>query len=183
MITVEGLDNTGKTTLVERIRNEFPQLKHNPSIGNKHVVEQIRQQMYSSIQVDRFYPLTLWDRSRIISEYVYNPVLRGRPLAVNFEEWWQLFGEYLKQPQLIIYCHRPLVDIQKSFDDREQLGGVAQNLGALNLAYEHVMDWIDFIFRNIQPSDFGRLVRYNWKTDSYSKVRASIEKYLEVVDR
>lgn len=174
MIVVEGLDNTGKTTLVEKLCSDFPQLKHTPSIGNKHDLNQIADQawyMAEEAEVDE-----IWDRSRIISEYVYNPVLNMRPLAFNKDSWFEMIRRWLQHPQLVIYCRRPIGHIFESFDEREQLEGVAGNLAALDRAYEGMMWFIEVLFQQSDPPKY--IIEYNYEVDTYEEVRDSVARYL-----
>lgn len=174
MIVVEGLDNTGKTTLVEKLCADFPQLKHTPSIGNKHDLNQIADQAWYMVEealVDE-----IWDRSRIISEYVYNPVLNMRPLAFAKNSWFAMLQQWLLHPQLVIYCRRPVRHIFETFDEREQLGGVADKLPELDRAYEGMMWLIEVLFQQSDPPKY--VIEYNYEVDKYEEVRDMVGRYL-----
>lgn len=174
MITVEGLDNTGKTTLVKKLCSDFPQLKFTPSIGNKHDLNQIVEQAWyiaEEAEVDE-----IWDRSRIISEYVYNPVLNKRSLAFGHATMLKMMREWLQRPQLIIYCTRPLPNIQASFDEREQLDGVVSKLKELAAAYEAFMGFLAIMFKVTDPPKY--LLEYNFEEDKYEYIRDLVGRYL-----
>lgn len=173
MITVEGCDNTGKTTLVKRLCSDFPQLKYHPSIGNKHDIEQIIEQAYylaEEADVEE-----IWDRSRLISEYIYATALKRR-LAFSYRTFLRLLAEWLHGPQMLIYCKRPIVDILAGFDEREQLGGVKENLVDIYFAYENTMGFLQPLFQDADPPKF--LIEYNWEEDHYDDLRDLVARYL-----
>lgn len=160
MIVVEGLDNTGKTTLVELIQQEFPSLKMRPSIGNKHNLEQIHNAAYDEAyqpEMDR----VLADRSRIISEYVYNPVIGARPIAYDFNHWMRYLGVWAQRRQLVIYCHREPMKVLEGLEDREQLEGVRDNVLILDARYKGMMHTLDFLF-SLAPQPTNMIVDYDF---------------------
>jgi thymidylate kinase len=182
MICVEGLDNTGKSTLCEKLGKDFPELEFHPSIGNKHDLDQIREQAY--YQAEEAKVNELWDRCRFISEYVYNPVLRGRDLAFGHEAWFYFIKEYLLSPQLLIYCKRPLGKVIATFDEREQLSGVYDNLPLLNDAYNSIM-WLMSVCLEQSPyKSVSGILAYDYEEKGdYDRVADAVGQYLEEVRR
>lgn len=145
VLIVEGLDNTGKTTLVEQLQQEFPVFQMRPSIGNKHDLNLIRNQAYEESIMP--HPYMLADRARLISEYVYNPILNNRPIAYSFSAWMDMIANFAQGgPHLIIYMRRDVQGIINSFKDREQLEGVEGSLTHLSLAYSKIMGMIELMF-------------------------------------
>lgn len=127
-------------------------------------------------------PTILWDRSRFISEYVYNPILKARPIAYTWQEWQRMLTMYLSRPQLFIYCSRGLDKIREGFNERDQLDGVAHNIERLHNAYSRIVSWIDFNFTLTHP-DESRVVVWDFdKNDNFDYIRVAIDLYLEVVD-
>jgi hypothetical protein len=181
MITVEGLDNTGKTTLVERLRTEFPDLHYRPSIGNKHDMQMIRNQ--AEAEAYQFRHNVLSDRSRIISEFIYTPTIGARATAYPVWDWLRYLGQWVQRPQLLIYCTRNLTNVQLTFDedDREQLAHVYENLEELHEGYEFTMRFIDWLFR--QSPRGHRLVFYDFDMaaedfDPVAPVKDAVKQYL-----
>lgn len=176
MITVEGNDNCGKTTLVHQLCKDFPQLKYHPSIGNKHdlgvIVEQAYYQVYEA-DVNE-----IWDRSRLISEYIYNPVLNRRQLAFNPSIYFKYLNHWLQNPQLLIWCNRPIEKIRETFDERDQLGGVFEHLEELQHGYETFMAFIAWFFNIHQVDRPKYLIEYDFEKDSYEGVRDIVARYL-----
>ena len=183
MIIVEGLDNTGKTTLVESIRKEFPILKHRPSIGNKHDPAAILEQA----QIEAFSPQTtgkmISDRSRLISEYVYNPIIKKRPLAYPPHTWLEMLGSFADDHHLVIYCYRSTARLVDTWGEREQLDGAREHLYALNHSYDLMMHTIEMLFRACGGADKGsKVISYtfeaNNKADFKPMVFSAIRTYL-----
>lgn len=176
------MDNTGKSTLVQEIHEAFPSLILNPSIGNKHDLEQIRRQAAESLMTDQMDPLHLWDRARFISEFVYNPIIRKRNTAYGPMRWMHFLGAYANRTQLLIYCHRTPERIRESFDEREQLGGVAQNLEVLLNTYDCVVNFLEYLL--FSANNNSRVIRYNYDTLGAEadklEIMAAVATYMEV---
>lgn len=129
MIVVEGMDNSGKTTLVETLAKHF---KYSPIHSPGYCSEMLPWAKDSLlIKKPRVY-----DRHPCISERVYGAVLRGK------DEFKSLWGEQIKRlfvdkRPLIIYCKPPdSVIVQDLKDDME---GVEENSLKLICAYNRVM--------------------------------------------
>lgn len=170
MITVEGLDNTGKTTLVERIAEEFPSLEMRPSIGNKHDPAKITEMAYSEAYA--LGPRVISDRVRLISEYVYNPVLNKRPIAYGYNRWLSYLGAWSLKKQLVIYCHREPIKILDSFNETEQLEGVEDNLLVLDMRYKQMMHTLEFLFA-VTPNPDNLII--DWDFDDYENTDYILE--------
>jgi len=177
LILIEGLDNTGKTTLAEKILGDFPQLHMRPSIGNKHDLNLIRQQAHDEAMND--HPLMVADRSRLVSEYVYNPVLQGRELAYPYISWLFWLAHFTSKEHTIIYWRRDMGRLREEFDAREQLEGVAEKLTLLDFRYEQMMTMLDFLFQ-VQPDNMSHILTYNFDVQpaQYSYIKNQIEYYL-----
>lgn len=170
MITVEGLDNTGKTTLVKHITEEFPSLEMRPSIGNKHDPNAIQRMAYDEAYV--LGPSVISDRSRILSEYVYSPVLKTRPVAYGYNRWLTYLGAWSLNKQLVIYCHREPINVLESFDESEQLEGVKDNLLVLDMRYKQLMHTLEFLFA-VAPNPDNLII--DWDFDDYENMDYILE--------
>lgn len=179
MIVIEGLDNTGKTTLQQQLLEDYKSLRGRPSIGNKHDLDQIALQ--AEAEAYTLSPLMLSDRSRLISEFVYNPVLNARPLAYPYKTWLTYVAEFTSKPHLVVYCVRNLQHIKDSFSTRDQLIGVRTNLDELDARYDHMMGMFEFLFnlQNLQPR--GHVVMYDFERVPYTHVTVAVRRYLQEV--
>lgn len=176
MIVVEGLDGTGKTTLVNQLLEEFPVLKGRPSIGNKHDLDVI----YEGAQQEAFtLPYNvITDRARIVSEYIYNPILNVRPLAFTFKEWMNFLGSFVQRsPHLLVFCHRHLGEVIDTWDHEGQLEGVREHLGEIDRMYEQVEDMYRYLFAVENRS--SRVLTYNFKKIPYVYVSNAVRDYLK----
>lgn len=179
MIVVEGLDNTGKTTLVSKILEEFPELVYRPSIGNKHDVTQIIDQAHDEAFAWSKLKHTVADRSRLISEYIYNPILKKRPLAFSFHGFLEMFGSFLQQDNLVVLCHRNRLQIEGTFNEREQLGGVRQHLTDLDNQYSALYHTIHFL--TIAGQGHTAVMKWSFEQHSDTIVFNAVRRYLERV--
>ena len=188
IITVEGLDSTGKTTLIEQLVKDFPGLKVIPSIGNKHDVLEIRRQALDWPNYDRqdyvSAQVHIADRCRLISEMVYNPVLKTRGLAISASEFLDVTRRWLEFPQLIVYCFRSKDRLLKTLHNEEQLSGVEEHLDELSLQYSKMMSTLEFL---INLYDNGsKIIVYSFdherKEMKYPSVRNAVIEYLHLVE-
>lgn len=120
MIIVEGADNSGKTTLVRKIRNEFPHLIPMKGQGPKNNylfwVQNLRTPPEDLVKM-------MWDRF-YFSELAYGTVIRKR-VNLTLQQNEVLESLLLAADPLIIHCH--LIDDEKGFNSREQLFTWEQN--------------------------------------------------------
>jgi len=144
IIIVEGMDGTGKTTLVQ-------QLAHHLDVESKKFVKSSSgpDEDYKSILVDNTVseineletasaegrPIKrLYDRFPLISEAVYGPILRGHNCFGD--QYHPLRSRLLALKTVIIYC-RPHRDvIQANIQQAPQMSGVQEHFRELLSAYD-----------------------------------------------
>lgn len=158
MIIVTGMDNTGKTTLVNRMSQALgviPVVKSpgpNLSRDEKHlwILDQMtREKAFpDSVIFDRFLPF---------EEMVYGEVLRGETI-------YSLKDPYLKSLKAlnptIIYT-RPSSKTIFNFGDREQMPGVIEQKNRLLAA------WDDLMWKLITQG--WQVIVYDYTTDPEAK--------------
>lgn len=182
MILVEGLDNTGKTTLVDSIQEHFPALRHRSSIGNQHPPDnELLQMAWDEVNPNNWDVVS--DRSRIVSEFCYGSFTRptGPRWAVDVET--ELMSRLLHHPHLIVWCNRPLERIIETFDEREQLGGVFEHLVEIQTAYERIIKFLDYMgwIREREGFPSLRTVQYDFEQPvAVDVVMDAVKAYLEV---
>lgn len=177
MIVAEGLDSTGKTTLVEKIVGRYPSLKYRPSIGNKHDPPQIARQAQDEAYAWDMLKSTVGDRSRILSEYIYAPLLKNRPVAYPYHAWLEMLGTFSQHEHLIIHCVRSKALIIDSWKEEDQLKGVRQHLDEIQYRYESLMDMLHFLFKLNETR--SRIMVYNFQNTSDTQVFLEVERYME----
>lgn len=167
MIVVEGMDNSGKTTLVRQISSRF-NLPIQPSLGPPTPVKAL--EILSDFMVAR--GLKVYDRLVAFSDTVYGPPIRGRVVTDPIQ--WTWIYRVLRQKPFIIYC-RPPEDRILNFGDREQMDGVVEKAKALLGSY-------DALFQSIE--DFFGIASFAYYdyTDPSSEqsLWLNLEEYIEV---
>lgn len=136
LIIVEGLDNSGKSTLIESLSKDLrlPAARSN-MIGP--TTEQI--EAYDNWLRAAPAQAAVTDRHPAISDLVYGPIIRG-----GTESSLDLALAYRNRPQtVLIYCCPPFHRIQDTFSEREQMKGTHESLPLLYNAYELVMNQLN----------------------------------------
>lgn len=174
MIIVDGLDNTGKTTLVNRLvkdlRLELAPKSPGPVSRNEMMV------YMGPYLLDKFPWETqgiIFDRFPIITEFPYGYAVRGN---VNFtpEDFYYTMGLLRLHKPIFVYCTRDIDRVMETFDEREQMEGVKGVTLEITKNYETLMSFFPF-----------PVFIYNFDTDStdtmYHTLCQVIRKKLEVV--
>jgi len=168
MVIVEGVDNTGKTTLIDNLCRDLPLLNRIPKTPGPAPEEVMwafsKEYLGKPINQTRN---MIFDRFHTLSELVYGPVIRGKIALSPDKVAW--INDHLKLHRpLLIYCNRPIDRILSSFDEREQLEGVKDKIENLQLGYEGI----------IQSMSFDWFTRYDYEQDSYPELLAFVQDYL-----
>ncbi len=169
-IIVEGVDGSGKTTLIGYLRDQFHNLELiRNDLGPKQdfIVwwpEQLEREKSAVVPIhDRFF----------YSELVYGPVLRGK-LAVPWEMVTNI-SWFLRASAFLIYARPPIDSIRKASKVNEQMEGVHDNLLKLLELYDQLMlaemAWYQ-----------SRFICWDWTKGNPKEVEAAVERYLEEPD-
>lgn len=161
MIIVEGMDNSGKSTLVDKLSGDLKLL----AIVNRRRPKDLQS---SWDYVTRVMPLAqkfpvIMDRWQSISEPIYGPICRGSHIfdleAINDQHHYVM--EQLGYEPLIIYC-RPSLDRIRNFGTRDQMAGVIDHADELVEAYDQSMSEISHRFP---------LISWNFEVNHYEVLR------------
>jgi len=164
MIIIEGMDNSGKSTLAQYLAQEFDlPLMRSPKNRTNIIV--------NTLELLVLNPHAIMDRFTIISEKIYGPILRGRTAFDNgFTTWDMYFERLLKCHPMVFYCRPPATKVL-DFGLRQQMTGVAEHSYELLIAYDTFMESLQYGSRlQIVKYDFTRYNANNW-------ARFEIEKY------
>lgn len=137
MIIVEGCDNTGKTTLIDMLCEEIPQLVRAPKSPGPASAEELSDYMDEYLwkkTPGETHPM-IFDRFPLPSELVYGYALRTGPVLETAQliKYSAILATH--QP-LMIYCFRDMEKILETFDEREQLEGVKENIQKILFYYQ-----------------------------------------------
>ena len=131
-IIVEGMDNTGKTTLLKALSKKFGVSPINScrNIPKKDQIKWMEEQLVGTPK--------LFDRFALISEAVYGPFIRGTHLfpLMGEENFFNTLGKVvIPANPIIIICNPGVESVRKTFDEREQLEGAKERIEALLASY------------------------------------------------
>lgn len=143
IIIVEGMDGTGKTTLIQQLahRLEVQPRKFVGSLGPSddyrsvlvnRTISEITELEVASAEgrpIKRLY-----DRFPLISEAVYGSVLRGHNCFGGL--YYPLRGRLLALKTMIIYCRPDRDVIQTNVQQAPQMSGVPEHFRELLDAYD-----------------------------------------------
>jgi hypothetical protein len=166
MIIVEGMDNTGKTTLVTLLAKEFNlRVRKTPQ---EYITDPVKLLDWTNAELEYVDNVaSIYDRFPLISEEVYGPIIRGSNVfqgRPEFQGWAD------KHSALIIYC-RPSLERILDFKDREQMTGVLTHAKGLISEYDRVI----YLYR-LQGCG---VVLYNYTHfDAYQRARSAVEQHL-----
>lgn len=171
MIIVEGMDNAGKTTLVDRLSEDLKLLR----ISNRKRPTGLTDMYWyaiSMVELSKQYP-TIFDRWQIISEPIYGPICRGTDWPSQ-ADLYALEAMTTAVNPLIIYC-RPPDEVILNFGDRPQMEGVIDQAKQLIAAYDRAIE-------RLEKSGWFGVLRYDYKTDTYEVLRKQVLDFFEKVD-
>src|SRR5690606_1150211 len=178
IIIVEGMDGTGKTTLVQQLayRLKVEPRKFVGSLGpsddyrlvlvkrTKSEISELESSLSKGETVKRLY-----DRFPLISEAVYGTVLRGHNCFGGL--YYPLRRRLLALKAVIIYC-RPGTDvIQANVQKAPQMSGVLEHFGELLYAY-------DKLFGELTESPVNSYITiYNYTQDDVQDLISRIRRF------
>lgn len=144
LVVVEGIDASGKSTLLENARIQisrryFVLMRHScRPLQLSHAIQFMRTLRYGcDIGLD-----IIADRHPLISEPIYGPILRGEHLFQDHFIYGEPEGrnQYLRHNVgRIIYCRPPDHVIEANLGNRPQLEGIKEKIWDLLDKYDHRM--------------------------------------------
>jgi len=172
MIIIEGCDNTGKTTLKERILKvksgavsgpKQTRPPEDPQAYMERLWEILMKPNTDGMVFDRFY----------FSELVYGPLFRGK---VSFTPTERVLIEKMlkKHNPLIIYCHRAPERIIERIYEREQLHGLEEKIPKIIERYNEIfLPWAEAGYVTVYDIDNPLTAITTWKEiDKYFYLRS-----------
>lgn len=163
LIICEGMDNSGKSTLVAKLQLDLdapivkpPSWNRIFKLGKKAITvyaDWLQLEHYQAKYID-----IIMDRHPLISTFVYEPVLFNSNSLKTHPAYQTLKTVFQDSKPLIVYC-RPSDETIRNFGERDQMAGVVDHAPALTCAYDLLMDR----YRR----DGFNVINYDWQSDSY----------------
>lgn len=153
-IVVFGCDNTGKTTLAQKIAFILGG-QYVKSLGpNKTRNEQLGF-MFENLDS---YGIKIFDRFPIIEESTSGVVLRGHD---NFQTWCEQEMDLLSKVDVFIFCNPGLFNTL-NWGEREQLEGVKDHALELINKYNEIAVLLQQYYHNV--------IEYNYKANPVDEI-------------
>ena len=166
-IIVEGVDGSGKTTLIDKLRSEFHFLT--VVVNEKQADQDFENWWPKILETDHGDRVPIHDRF-YYSELVYGPIIRGNSLgspALHVR-----VRNQLRREAFLIYARPSLDAIIKGAEVNPQMDGVKVYLEELTNSYDAIM-------RAQQHYYDGRFYQYDWRYKSdYPALVDKLERYL-----
>ena len=155
LIVVEGVDGSGKTTLIQSFRQVAK--RHCLILsrsGPPKVQSDLLEPLYAISNLGKSQIPLIVDRHPLISEPIYGPICRGKSMieSVFDEGHAHLYVSTLANR--IIYCRPEMDTIMKSARREKQMEGVIDNLWALYQKYDQVMTNLSRLGTLVIPYDW-----------------------------
>lgn len=168
MIIVEGMDNSGKTVLVNKLAEELRLVQVRNNIRHPQSPADLNNYFLSILNLDRSLSKGLiLDRWPPISEPIYGEVLRGtNPMGQRIKA---NYHRCIRNEAMLIWC-RPPNSTLLDFGSREQMFGVIEKADQLIEAYDREMEFI---------SEYLKLHIYDYTVDSYNLLSMKVQEFLE----
>lgn len=131
MIILEGVDNSGKSSLAAILEKEL----QIPVVHSTRPPEDPKAAYWAAME-QLGAQLIIADRVTVISELIYGPALRGGSVLGKYHA--PALYELMNRDYLIINC-RPPTDVILDNKGREQMEGVVENHLKLIQGYDRVM--------------------------------------------
>lgn len=144
----EGLDGTGKTTLVQKLSEELKKrnIRHNVIKESVTHDEDEKKDRINRNALLRFRnKITIYDRATIIDDFVYKPVIDGEASLLN-----TLVSDTVCNGRTVVFYLEAPIDtlcerIGKRGDEYLDYDGLAEQLKTLSEQYEEVFEKLHII--------------------------------------
>ena len=148
-IVIIGMDNTGKTTLVNDMKNIL-NIESIKSPGPNFTKEEMYEEIITDLSKKE---VVILERFAIIEEMIYGEIIRHNS-KFNFEDLMQIKEKY---NPIFIYC-RPKKENVFNFGDREQMEGVIEQSKKL-------LEGFDNLYNKMIQNEFD-IFRYDYNVST-----------------
>jgi hypothetical protein len=149
MIILEGMDSTGKTTLIHKLASGF----------NLPIIKSYKPKNMDDIKEFHAYAIMsprtpLLDRHPAISDLVYGPICRGQtPSSIEL-------AIHCTENKFLVYCDPGYSAILDTLNNEEQMVGVHTHSHELYQSYHELMEQLspNFIYDWRNPRSLSALI-------------------------
>lgn len=136
MILVEGPDGAGKSTLIKSLV-EVTGFEVAPRVVSKDTKAMLDLKVWVEDNLDLGPHDAIYDRYRLISEFIYGPVLRSTQAPGFDDPDWVLhnLSHLYKNDPIIIYCLPPLDVVRHNLQGDDDNSAVRDFIDAIYTAY------------------------------------------------
>lgn len=128
-VIIEGCDNAGKSSLIKHLVSRT-KLSTYHNVVDKNAASTLAKQAAEISREGN----TIYDRSSVISEYIYSMVLGRAPVVpFNISDISELCNN-----AIVIFCVPPIDKVLAT--TKEEMQGVRENLCELYNAYDRLVD-------------------------------------------
>jgi hypothetical protein len=174
VIIVEGMDGTGKTNLVARLKKDLgiPQAKRaSTSVGGP--VPNVYDWAKVDVATWEERPCQIYDRHPFVSELIYGPTCREHVDSQFFSLAGIRMRNWFWSASLVIFCTVPWEELETNLRrNPEQMPGVAYNAKMLWLNYQVFMS-------GAQLNAASHIKTWNYTRPDYDSVLAACERHVQ----
>lgn len=164
IISIEGMDGAGKTTLISNLRTTGQSFWILSRAKRVKDVEELRSSLIwmNCLPHNR---ILILDRHPLISESVYGEILRGENLQDQLDP--SFLEYYYRCITRVVYCRPLTATIRKNIQNSGQMKGVSENIHRLIIRYDNVIaglkmsgiDVIEYDYEDLNHADlFGKIL-------------------------
>lgn len=160
MVIVEGPDGAGKSTLIADLMERF-KISTAPRVVSKDAEAMVDLKVWVEQNIAEGFQYKIFDRHRLISEYIYGPLLRKEQQPGFTDLAWStvmLHRLYTTVEPIVIYCLPPLEVVRANVLRDPENKVVAEHIDAMYAAYVHRIA-LDTVYRPFHT------VVYDYTTD------------------
>jgi len=178
IIIVEGMDGTGKTTLVQQLAHHLD-VRPKKFVKSSGPYEEFKRTLVASTIPElneletasaKGRPIKrLYDRFPLISEAVYGPILRGRNCFGGL--YYPLRSRLLALKTVIIYCRPDRDVIHTNVQQTPQMSGVREY-------FDELLDAYDKLFEELMDSPMNSYITvFDYTQDEVQELIYNIRRF------
>lgn len=153
MIVVEGPDGAGKTTLIRELSARYG-LEVNERVVSKETNAMFDLKQWVEQNLNEGFQWKLFDRHRLISEFIYGPVLRKNQRFTDRAWVWNALRRFQLLSPTIIYCLPPLEIVRANVMYDDDNTAVAHSIEQIYAGYVHRASLDDLAKHNVIVWDY-----------------------------